>query len=442
MPSFKCKNCYSLVGGFLLSCLLAAFIQPDTAYAAETASAPGLPAARFATVWRISGEVTATMGETGATRVLRQNDMIFVGERVRASTTGEAVLKTGDAGVIAVRPQAEFFAEQFAAEGRATDTFSLRLVKGGLRLVTGWIGRSDRSQYRVNTITATIGIRGTDHEPYEVAEDLAKTMTVDPGTYDKVNRGGTTLAVGDNKVDIDPGKVGFAKAAPRVRTRGLFTIALPVLLTKVPEFYVPGQFDDEVDRLSQIADAEALRELERRKTSSPDAPNSTGTKPTAKAPGVAVAATTAGAAPSEVTKPAPGSCGADAIARTWLAEFDAAIGRRDAQAIVQKFASDVVVRVIARSGNERTTVEMNRDELARSTIAAVNGLTDYQQRRPSIEGRPFGNVKACDQIGVKSLVIEQGRQNGQPYRFESVEEFVLVRRDGRWLAIKAEATQR
>jgi hypothetical protein len=39
-------------------------------------------------------------------------------------------------------------------------------------------------------------------------------------------------------------------------------------------------------------------------------------------------------------------------------------------------------------------------------------------------------------------VIEQGRQNGKPYRFESLEEFTLVRRDGVWRALKAAATQR
>jgi hypothetical protein len=38
--------------------------------------------------------------------------------------------------------------------------------------------------------------------------------------------------------------------------------------------------------------------------------------------------------------------------------------------------------------------------------------------------------------------IEQGRQSGKPYRFESIEEYVLARRGGLWLAIKAEAMQR
>ena len=70
-------------------------------------------------------------------------------------------------------------------------------------------------------------------------------------------------------------------------------------------------------------------------------------------------------------------------------------------------------------------------------------LTDYAQRRPSIGGRPAGaGTATCERINVRSVVIEQGRQSGKPYRFESLEEFLLERRAGVWLAIRAETTQR
>jgi hypothetical protein len=124
--------------------------------------------------------------------------------------------------------------------------------------------------------------------------------------------------------------------------------------------------------------------------------------------------------------------------------LDAAILRRDASTIVNKFAPEVTVRVTVRGANgEMSVVEMGRDELARSTIAAVSGLTEYQQRRPSIEGRlEAGGTVACSKISVRSVVIEQGRQNGKPYRFESVEQYVLERRGDLWLATKAEAMPR
>lgn len=438
----------SVSGAMLLCCMLAGGFQPGAATAAESAAKAGEPATRFASVWRISGEITATAGETGPARTLRQGDAVFVGERIRAAALAEAVLKTDDAGLIAIRPQAEFVAERFAAEGKPTDHSTLRLIAGGLRLITGWISRTNRAQHRVNTPSATIGIRGTDHEPYVMSADLAATLSQNEGTYDKVNRGGTTMDVNGNKLDIDPGRVGFVRRS-RFRTRALMTIVLPVLLEKVPDFYVPGQFDDELDRLSQTADEDALRELDARSKALPEqapvgAPAAPApTVPPAAEPTPAPAAAPAAPAPKPAA-PAAEDCAANAIARTWLAELDAAIARRDSPAIIHKFAPEVSVRVTVRGADgEPMTLEMGRDELARSTIAAVGGLTNYQQRRPSIEGHPAeGGAGACDRIGVRSVVIEQGRQNGKPFRFESVEEYVIERRAGLWLAIKAETTQR
>jgi hypothetical protein len=411
---------------------------------AHTVSAAEPSAQRFATVWRIQGDVTATAAATGTVRTLRLKDSVFVGEEIRAASSAEALLNTDDAGIIAIRPQAVFVIDKFEAEGKSTDQFALRLLKGGLRLITGWVGRTNPGQYRISTLTATIGIRGTDHEPYEMSADLASALQQRPGTYDKVNRGGTTMDVKGNTLDIDPGKVGFASGADKSRSRGLMTIALPVLLDLVPNFYVPGQFDDELDRLSPAADQEALRKLNERNKGLPATPprSAPATKPDAK-PAQSPSATTTPPSPN-VTAANAGACAPQAIATTWLAAFDAAIARRDAPAVIAMFAPETSVSVTVRNANgEASTVQMNRDELARSTIAAVSGLTDYSQRRPAIDASlAQGSANACDRIVVKSLVIEQGRQNGRPYRFESTEEYLLVNRAGVWLAVKADATQR
>jgi hypothetical protein len=443
----RIKPYFSLSAVFVCSTLLAGFVS-GACVAAESTPKAGESTTRFATVGRIHGEVTATAGENGATRSLRQNDPVFVGERIRAAGGSEALLKTDDAGLIAIRPQAEFFAEQFVAEGKTSDQFTLRLIKGGLRLVTGWIGRANPSRYKVHTITATIGVRGTDHEPYEMSTELAESSKQEEGTYDKVNRGGTIMDLNGKTLDIDPGKVGFARRS-RMKTRALMTIVLPVLLEKVPDFYVPGQFEDELNRLSLTVDENALRELELRRKALPEQSSlkvpevSVPAEKPAVKPTVPAAKSPVIPAEKRVTKGAR-DCSPELTAKTWLGELDAAILRRDASTIVNKFAPEVTVRVTVRGANgETSVVEMGRDELARSTIAAVSGLTEYQQRRPSIEGRlEEGGMGACNKISVRSVVIEQGRQNGKPYRFESVEQYVLERRGDLWLATKAEAMPR
>lgn len=403
----------------LVGWLVFGLLGGPVAFAAEPRAGDLPTGLRFGTVWRIHGEVSATAASGGGERKLREGDIVFVGENLRAAATAEAVLKTADAGVIALRPGGEFVAERFAADGKPTDHLTVRLITGSLRIITGWIGHLSPANHKVVTPTASIGIRGTDHEPYVLSGEMAAATGNKAGTYDKVNRGGTTLAVGDNKVDIAPGQVGFVRDAPaapaagetRAKTRLLMTILLPVLLDKVPNIYVPGRFDAELDLYAKTADQESQRELEKMQ------------------PGPAAAAP-------------PVVCDTNKLAKTWLRQLDNAAQRRDAAAIIAKFAPDVAVRANVRGNDGKmATLDLDRNELAASTIAAIKGLSGYKQRRISIEATPV-EANDCSRLKIKSVVIEQGKQSGKPYRFESLEEYVLERREGKWLAIRAATTQR
>ena len=408
LNSARLGNIASCAGLF---CILMALSLPGyPAAAAEPAAAAAETGKRFATVLRVHGEVAAYGGSTGKERQLREGDAVYVGERVRAAALAEAVLKTEDAGFIALRPNTDFAAEHFAAEDKPTDGLTVRLFTGSLRVISGWIARTNRAGHKIVTPTATIGIRGTDHEPYVLSAELAASTSNREGTYDKVNRGGTTMQVGENKLDIDAGRVGFVRAAGR--DRALMTILLPVLLDKVPNFYVPGEFDPELDRYSQTADEDSLRQLQERR----------------KAPGAAPVA----------------ACAPAGIGKAWLRQLDRAIARPDAASIIAMFAPEAAVRATVRdTDGKMTSVDLGREELAQSTLAAMKGLTNYKQRRVWTEARPANPdaASACDRISLSSVVIEQGRQSGKPYRFESREEYLLELRAGKWLSTKAETTQ-
>ena len=413
--SFNRASLGAIAGSLGLCLMLMGSSAPSQAAPASNSAATApAPAAgtRFATVWRMRGEVTAAQSSGSNTRKLREGDPVYVGERVRAASQAEAVLRTEDAGVVAVRPGTEFIAERFAAEDKPTDSLTLRLVTGSLRVISGWIAQTNRSGHNVVTASATIGIRGTDHEPYVLSPELARETSNPEGTYDKVNRGGTTMQVGDNKLDIDPGKVGFVRAASKTKDRALLTILLPVLLDKVPNFYVPGEFDVELDRYSQTADQESKKQLEQRR----------------KSPVAAAAA--AACAPTD-------------IAKTWLAQIDGAIAKADAQAIIAMFAPEAAVRATVKDKDGKmSSVDLVRDELAQSTIAAMKGLKDYKQRRVWTDARQTDLAGgSCDKISLRSVVVEQGKQSGKPYRFESLEQYVLELRAGKWIAVKAETTQ-
>jgi hypothetical protein len=386
-------------------------------------SAPAIAAdIGFATVLRVSGTVTATSADATVVRTLRQDDAIYAGERVQAQPGAEALLQTADSGYVAVRPSAAFVVEHFSAEKKSTDHVYLRIIRGGLRLVTGWIGKLNPKEVRVITTNSTIGIRGTDHEPYFVTEELALDLKQPAGTYDKVNSGGTALETSGNSVDIDPGKVGFSKLTKPAKTRALITLVLPVILDKIPDFYVAGQFDAELDRLTGAITADPQPITNTAATTSPT-----------------LSAVSARRLPATLKN---GQCNANGVAQGWLKQLDSAMARRDTSAVLRLFAAEVSVQatVMDKTGTA-ITVDMARDEFVQSAVTSLASLTEYQQRRLSVSGAPASKGN-CKRVDVTSLVLEKGKQNGAPYRFESVEQFQLELRDGFWLAIQAHTRQR
>lgn len=390
----------------------------------------------FATVWQIKGEVSA--GTPGATpRRLAEGMAVHVGEEIGASATGEAVLKTNDGGLIAVRPNTRFQAESYAADGKPEDRQVLRLVTGALRVVTGWIGKLNRNGHKVNTPTATIGVRGTDHEPYVLPAELA-SEAYRSGTYNRVLRGGTVLEASGGTVEIDPGKVGFVRDPSPIRTRALMTLLMPVLLDKVPDFYVAGSFEKEIDRFSQSAERESLRALARK-------------NPGARVPETAAAGARATAPAPERSPPAavparplPTGCQPQEIAAYWLDRFDGAIQRKELKQVLDMLAPEIVATAHVRNGSETMVLEFDRDEMVKSTIASISSIKDYQYRRTTLEAAlaPGESEANCQRLTVRSVAIEQGLMNGKPYRVEAQEEYLLERRGTEWLAIKAETRQR
>lgn len=363
---------------------------------------------RLGYVMRIRGEVTAQAMRAGSARTLQEGSLVYVGEKIHAAENAEAVIKTDDEGYVAVRPNTEFVANRFIAQGRKTDSMTLQLITGSLRIITGWIGKLNPSEHKIVTPNATIGVRGTDHEPYVLPADLETSTKFKAGTYDKVNRGKTALGEGDQSLEIETGRVGFARK-PKFESKGLMTILMPVLLDKVPDFYIPGKFDAEMDKLSQTADEESAKQLQLK------------------------------------TKAAATSNTPTDIAKKWLQDFDDAVVKRDATAILALFSPDVSVRAtVHNKDGKATTVEFDREELVESTVAAAKGLEKYDQRRLTMNAElaKSGNKRMSDQIVVRSSVIEQGVQSGKSYRLESNEEYLLKLIDGKWLAIKAKTVQR
>lgn len=222
-------------------------IRPALVLALLCAAGAPAEAAYFGTVELVTGEVTVRTAD-GRTLTPRVGDGIESGAEL-VTGNGEFHVETADSGLVALRPNTRLRVAEYRAEGGELDTQVLALLRGTFRSITGWIGRHNTARYRVTTPTATIGVRGTDHEPgYLLAEDVAATGEegLEPGTYDKVNEGATFIENDAGRVDLEPNEAGFAHAR-RVR---------PARLAKVPRFFKGTRHEKRIR-----ARREALRQV-------------------------------------------------------------------------------------------------------------------------------------------------------------------------------------
>jgi hypothetical protein len=154
----------------------------------------------FSTAWA-AGNIDTARGEVsvlardGAPRGVAKGDRVTEGETILTGPDGEVLLTTDDSGVLAIRPRSRLTIEAYKVNGNDKDSVVLNLLRGSLRSITGWISKTAPKNYRVATNTATIGIRGTDHEVAIVEEgDNA-------GTWNKVTEGGTVLSSNAGSVE-------------------------------------------------------------------------------------------------------------------------------------------------------------------------------------------------------------------------------------------------
>lgn len=110
-----------------------------------------------------SGEVSARSA-SGAVRTLSKGSELQTGDTVLTGREGRAQMRFTDGAMVSLQPQSEFNLDDYRFAGKADgeERGFFSLLKGGLRTLTGLIGRNNRDSYKLKTSVATIGIRGTE----------------------------------------------------------------------------------------------------------------------------------------------------------------------------------------------------------------------------------------------------------------------------------------
>jgi hypothetical protein len=142
-----------LLGLVLLACSMTSLAQP----AGEVEFARGVGFAQS------PGQLPRTLGKGLALKE---------GDRLTTSEASTAIIKLQDGTRMTLRPNSEMIVQQYQfKKGAADNSMVMQLLRGGFRAVTGLISKGSPNAARVQTSTATIGIRGTDFDARLCAKD-------------------------------------------------------------------------------------------------------------------------------------------------------------------------------------------------------------------------------------------------------------------------------
>ena len=204
-----------------------------------------LPAAK---VMSVTG-VVKVIDPQGRERALEKGADVRSGEKIVTADGALVQMRLNDGGYLSVRSGTEMVIDRFVYDEKnaANSNFLVSLVRGGFRSITGLIGKTNPDAYQIRTSTATVGIRGTDHEPMVIPEGIPAMAALGaPGFYDKVNDGETFIRNRTGQLTLKRGDVGFA---PVIADRA------PLVLQKIPDFYKVDVKTDARDPKEATGDA-------------------------------------------------------------------------------------------------------------------------------------------------------------------------------------------
>ncbi len=137
---------------------------------------------------KVIGRVALMQGKASVldannkSRPLSTGAAVYELDQIQTGIKSFVVLAFNDKSRVTMSPGSAFKIEEhhYKPELPAENNAFLRFIRGGLRLITGAIGRLNQSSYRVATPTATIGIRGTGFDLACDGDCVDNTALQDP----------------------------------------------------------------------------------------------------------------------------------------------------------------------------------------------------------------------------------------------------------------------
>ena len=147
-----------------------------------------------ATVTQVSGTVNMTPKTGNAAAVaLAEGQRVESGVGIKTGSNSTVTLRFDDGHMIALSSDTNFVIDdyRFNAHKPAEGGFLSTLVRGGMRSVTGLLGKANPGDVRVKVDVATAGIRGTDFQLFYDGGRLF--ISVREGAISTTNAGGVSI---------------------------------------------------------------------------------------------------------------------------------------------------------------------------------------------------------------------------------------------------------
>ena len=202
----------------LLSIPMLASAIPEPVHVQVLASEPVISTAPESRIYAVEGEVFVTQGKNPARRVTG-NEVISPDTVVNTGDKGAALMKFEDGQVVSMKSNSSFQVREYHYDSKQAENSNIvfSMFKGGMRFITGAIGKERKQAFRLLTPNATIGIRGTDFMVSIVDDSIYSQVT--SGDIVVANTAGTAaVSAGQAAVVASPSSLTSLISAAEIPT--------------------------------------------------------------------------------------------------------------------------------------------------------------------------------------------------------------------------------
>jgi hypothetical protein len=206
------------------------------------AQAPAQAPSGVGTITHLSGTLTLRKSD-GSTRLLSVASAVGEGDTLLTAQNTYARLKLADGGEMVMRPESQMKLDAYKFDERKPegDNVLISLLKGGMRSVTGLIGRRSKDKVAYTAGSATIGIRGTHFGALVCQNDCARIPTPSGappanGLHVDVMDGAVTVSNNAGQQVLNAGQFGYVRDAstpPIVVPQGQgIQVTMPLVISR------------------------------------------------------------------------------------------------------------------------------------------------------------------------------------------------------------------